>query len=513
MPVDLRHKSYGESVPRWQRCRDCYDGSDAVKKRADQHLPKLDGHKTKHPEKYKDYQLRALFYNALSRTVDGLAGAIMQRAPAVDLPAGIDVNLLRDVTRGGKSLEMFALDVAKEVLTVGRYGILVDMPREEDVPDGQEALPFLVGYCAESIINWRTEKRGGTEVLTRLVLAEQYEVEDEGDEFAITEETQFRVLRLDGEGEAAEYRQQVWRKEGKEFAVVEEVTPTRRGDKLDFIPFIFLGPTSTEPAIEKPPLDDLAHVNLAHYRNSADYEHGLHWTALPTPWVAGKADDGTGVLSIGSTEAWVLSENGKAGMLEFSGSGLSAIQTAMETKQKQMATLGARLLEDGSGAAETATAVGMRHSGEHATLRTVAQSIESGLTSALRIFCWFISVVPTINEVEASFELNKDFFATRMTTADLQALVQAFQADAISFETFYHNLTKGEVARPNVTAEEERRAIEDQVKVRQERAPALMPPTEGEEDEEELDDEEDVEDVEEKPKPPVPPKPGEEKEA
>ena len=33
--------------------------------------------------------------------------------------------------------------------------------------------------------------------------------------------------------------------------------------------------------------DDIIAVNLDHYRLNADYKHGMHYTALPTAWVAG----------------------------------------------------------------------------------------------------------------------------------------------------------------------------------------------------------------------------------
>ncbi len=35
------------------------------------------------------------------------------------------------------------------------------------------------------------------------------------------------------------------------------------------------------------PLADVMVLNLDHYRLDADYKHGLHFTALPTAWVAG----------------------------------------------------------------------------------------------------------------------------------------------------------------------------------------------------------------------------------
>jgi hypothetical protein len=59
---------------------------------------------------------------------------------------------------------------------------------------------------------------------------------------------------------------------------------------------------------------------------SADYEHGCHFTGLPTPWIAGyqAADpEKPDTFYIGSTAAWTFGDpNAKCGYLEFSGGGL-----------------------------------------------------------------------------------------------------------------------------------------------------------------------------------------------
>ncbi len=181
--------------------------------------------------------------------------------------------------------------------------------------------------------------------------------------------------------------------------------------------------------------------------------------ALPTPWVAGHKDTGDDELQIGPSVVWQLETEGSAGMLEFSGEGLGSITNAMKEKEKMMATLGARLLEEAASVQETATAVSMRHSGEHATLRTVAQSVEQRLTRVVQIIAWWMGSKDTPEETEASVELNKDFFAPKLTSQDLQALVFALQAEAISFETFYYRLVTGDFARPGVSAEDEQKAI------------------------------------------------------
>ncbi len=269
MPVDTASDTYEAFVTKWQRARDCYEGSDAVKKQGAGYLPPLASH-GREPAKYEAYKQRALFYNATGRTVDGLAGLIFQKEPTLLLPASIQDHD-RDVTLGGESAETFALQVTREVLLTGRYGILVEMGSEQVA--GKR--PYWCGYRAEDIVSWRTQRLGGDEITTRVVLREVAREPDERDEFVTRQIDQYRVLRLrDGA-----YTQTVYRKASKSSKYEPwtppgqqepEVVAIRRGEALPFIPFVFVSPNSTSARVDKPPLLDLVDVNLSHYRTMAD---------------------------------------------------------------------------------------------------------------------------------------------------------------------------------------------------------------------------------------------------
>lgn len=456
MPVNTPSKEYQAMALKWERCRDAYEGGDAIKAKNTKYLPPLDSHaragvwNAGGEQRYSNYRERALWYNATARTVDGLAGGIFQKSPKISAPDEVKAQL-SDVTQTSESAELFALGRAKEVLTVGRDAILVDMPAAKG------ARPYWASYKAEDIISFRAVTVNGDEVLTRVVLREMVALEDPNDPFVETHEEIYRVLELTGE-----YRQTVFRKAGSEWTSGDPAVPLRRGQPLPFIPFTFLSPVSVSPWLCKPPLLDLVDVNISHYRTMADLEHGRHFVALPTPWVRGMAQDGE-PLFIGSGAAWKLSENGAAGMLEFTGQGLGALEKADEQKRHMMAVLGARMLEEQgtkSNVSETAAAVGMRHSGEQASLKTLAQALETGLTLALQWHTWWIGTEEIPAQTGARFELNKDFSTLRMSAQDLSALVGALQGGAISAETFYHNLEEGGLARPGVSFEEEKADIE-----------------------------------------------------
>lgn len=445
MPASDLHRLYSARFNQWVRCRDAFEGTDAIKFKRTEYLPKLSSQKN--PE-YEAYLKRALWYGATGRTVHGLTGAIMRKPPSYSVPEAIEEHL-EDVTRTGTPLGPFCSNLVKEVLMVGRCGVLLDLPSE-----GQNGSPrpHWVQYDAEQIINWRTVTINGAKLVTMVVLKE--ETEEPVDDFHGDLVTQYRVLRLVN----GYYQVDLFRLSGKTLAQMDSVTPVIRGKKIPYVPFVFFNSQHLEADPDKPPLLDLVDVNLSHYLTSADLEHGRHFTALPTPYVTGLSKDTP--LKIGSSTAWAIPvAEARVGMLEFTGQGLSALEKAQESKEKQMAVLGARMLEEQKLAAETSETLTIRRSGESSLLASVACTASTGLT---RIVRWHAEWVGTSEANMTKIDLNKDFFGIPMSSSDLSALVQSWQSGAMSYETFYQNLERGELTRPGITAEEERLQIENE---------------------------------------------------
>ena len=302
-------------------------------------------------------------------------------------------------------------------------------------------------YDAESIINWRTDRINGAETLTLVVLEEEYE--EWVDEFDVKCHEQWRVLDLP-EGI---YRQRVFRKNSKgDFYVESEIFPSSQGKNIARIPFEFFGVRDNTPCVDKPPLLDLVDVNLSHYRTTADYEHGLHFTGLPTPVVTGfYPDDQSPQLRIGSGTAWLLPDPAcKAFYLEFSGQGLSELREALKAKESMMATLGARILAPEKRIQETAQTAAIHRAGENSVLASMAQAISIGLTHCLEWMAQWSGYEPAVK-----VELNRDYIPQSMTAQDVAELVKSWQAGAISHETLFTNLVRGDLISPDVSFADE----------------------------------------------------------
>lgn len=457
--VNTQHKDFATYSPQWKRCRDVSDGQDAVHKAGELYLPKL---KDQEPDDYKSYVKRAGFYNATWRTISGLLGMMFRKPPMIDLPASID-GYMEDVDMAGTSLETFARKVALEVLEVGRLGIMVDHPSIEGVvplsvkaAEDQGLRPMLKTYRAERIINWKYRRVRNHYVLSMVVLHETVE-EPDGD-FKIKTVDQWRVLDLD---EADRYRVRLFQRDDKsvgEFVQIGgDLYPLMNGKPLDFIPFAIIGPDGIDSELDIPPLIDLVDLNLSHYRTNADYEHGCHFTGLPTAVVSGYTanSESPETFYIGSTTAWVFPDpNAKADFLEFTGQGLGALRDNLDRKEQQMAVLGARMIAEEKRVAETATTAAIHRTGENSVLAAIAMAVSESIEWALGVFAAWAGAT---GEVE--YQLNRDYNPAMLDAAQMTALLKAVQSGEMSSQSFFDLLQRADIVDPELTYEDEQERI------------------------------------------------------
>lgn len=455
MPVDSTHSSYKNFHEEWQLLEDLCEGERKVKERGEVYLPRLSGQSD---GEYTAYKKRGTLYNATDRTIAGMCGAIMRKDPEFSVGKKLGAILPSIMVDGRNSTELVR-DIAHNILKTGRYGLLVDMS-EVKTADNQ---PFIAPYRASDILNWRTTRYNGVELITFLVLRENIETIDEDDVFETKDIPQIRVLSLIGNEEIPEEERtfdnciceiQLYRKVDDEWTLHgDPIYPTVGNTKLNRIPFVCIGSNKNGMDITKPPLLDLANINIAHWRQTVDHAHGLHFTALPTPWAAGfPIDRETKTLHIGSATAWVSTDpNASCGFLEFQGTGMAALVTDLDKKEKQMASLGANLIERKRSGIEAAETARIRQTTETVSLSTIVDCIANGLEKAF-IICSMMLNESTDN-IDA--KINKDFIEYRTSPEMLKALTGSLQAGGMSSYAYSYNLKSGEMLPPDLTVEDE----------------------------------------------------------
>lgn len=437
MPIDSKHPDYLSNHPKWIRCRDAFDGSDAVKSKGTDYLPRL---LKQRPKEYDAYKRRALFYAITSKTVGALVGMATLRLPVVKFPDSMNRYYTDD--KGVKFMEHLSKSM-EEILLMGRVGGFVDLPQVEG------GMPKLFLYTAESIINWATDD---DDVLQMVILEEWYDAPGK-DEYEKVRDVRYRKLWMNGDV----YMGQTFSKKGEplEAAVIPQV----RGKPMDHIPFWVANPIGLGYDCAKSPMIDIVDINLSHYVSSADLEHGRHFTALPTPYVTGVSSGGT-ELAIGSTTAWVLPDaSSKVGFLEFTGQGLQSLEKALQEKQSQLASLSARIMDNSKRGSESSDVVRLRYTSETASLATVVRSSEALLTTAYRE----IAVMTDSDPNEVAITLNKEFLDPKMKPSEIVDMIDSYLKGGISVDTLIFNLRRGDVIPASTDDESEKRAIEELV--------------------------------------------------
>ena len=435
MPVNKPSNAYSATIEQVQRVRDCAGGTDAVKAKGEQYLPKLSG---QNRTDYDAYKMRGYLLPVVEPTAVALTGAIMRKSPVAELPEQLEV-LIDNSDGNGKGLGLIASNACKELFLAGRYGFLVE-PTEIGAS--------IKTYKRESIKNWSSQY---------IVLEQAYTVFDDKDKFKEVEKKEYLELTFDDSGL---YIQNLWREDsGKAFVVVDTFTPTISGTRLNYIPFEFINTLDATVELTPPALLQLADVNLDQYRLSTDLRHGLHWAALPTMFLFGDLTDENGQrvkITVGAGSSNHISDTeARAELLEFTGAGLAAIDEAVKGDIEAMASIGARMLQAQNSGVKAAETARIEQSGESATLSTIAQSVESGITNTLKTIAEWSGVSGDI-----SYTLNKDFIDSSLTPQQLTSYLQALQTEAISLDTFLNLLHKGELLPKGITPELEAGRIE-----------------------------------------------------
>lgn len=452
--VEAFHPIYEYFDPIWKMMRSCEAGEEAIKEETTSWLAMPTGF-TKQSDggsgMYASYLSRAQFPDILQPTLSGMVGVIHRVEATIE---GLEDNkplayMWEKCTKDDKlPLETFHRRITTEILLMGRYGVFVDVPSGND-PEmvWEKGQPYFVGYSAEQIINWSEFEQD------LFVLDETRKIRniEGGDEFAWVEEKRFRVLRMaDGK-----YQVQVYG--GEQLQAGELISPQLRGGKaLEEIPFVIAGPRElTVRYIDQPPLKGVARASIGIYRFDADYRHQLFNSGQETLFVIGETENIPNI--VGSGVVIGIPVGGDAKYVGPSGVGMEAHRQAMLDARAEAVAAGVRLF-DTQAKTESGEALRLRGAAQTATLTTIAKASAACLERALRYAAQFVGQKPE----EIVVKPNLEFVDTRMLPTEAVKLVELWQSGAISKQTMYENLQRGEIATDERTFEDEQELIEQE---------------------------------------------------
>lgn len=439
--------AYESMLPRWEMIDSLRGGTEALRNAGHKHLPR---YPAESEENWRMRRDRAVLFNYFNRALDDLASRPFQKDVRVadDAPAWMRP-FAEDVDRQGNNLTVFAHRVFRDALANGLSYILADSPR---LPEGATLAderaaggPYWIHIPARNVLALRTSWVNSREKVTHARILE--------DDVAVDD---------DGIGERLVHRIRVWEvgswqlwelTAGGEFEKIDEGRT-----RLDFVPLVpvYLGEREG-PGAAKPPLLDLAHLNIAHWQSSSDQRHCLSVARFPMLGASGVGKEELDNFVVGPNALLGTPDpQSKFYYVEHTGAAIEAGRRDLEDIERQMAVMSVDLLVRRTGSSGSATEAALEAKRGASLLQTMALTLKDALELAAHYAARFRG------ESEAgSIEMETDELGFMAGAADLDILLKAFNSEAISRQALIAEFQRRGVLSDAVNASDDGEHIEE----------------------------------------------------
>ena len=412
--------------PHWLMIEDLAGGTYEIRMKHRRYLPQ---EPREQDDAYENRLARSTCPPYFQRLERMLAGMLTRKPVKLQDVGDMQREQLFDVDLQGNDLNVWTYEAARKMIRYGHVGVLVDVPQ-----DGN-GRPYWVTYTPREILGYRTEIIDGKTTFTQLRLLEKI-IEPEGD-YGEKEVTQVRVLY--------QGRYEIHRKnDNGKFVVVDEGETT-----LSEIPFSVAYANRLTLMESRPPLEDIAELNIKAYQVQSDLDNQLHISAVPLLGFFGFPQSSEEVTA-GPNEAIAFPAEGRAEYIEPTGRSFDSQFQRLEQLEKQINELGLAAVLGQKLSAETAEAKKIDRSQGDSTMMVVAQQMQDLIDNSLVFHAQLLGTT----EIGSSF-VNRDFLSTRLEPKEIQSLLQLYTAGTITQKTLLDQLTQGEVLGDEFDVDEE----------------------------------------------------------
>lgn len=448
---DYQKKQYQQMLSRWTLINDVSGGSETIKNATTTYLPKENAETDK---SYKARHSRAVWFDAFNQTVGSIVGVSLAKKPVYgeDVPQNI-LDILENADGAGSHIDVMTKKFFDGAIRKGINYWLVDMPSYDEtitsLADERATgrRPYLVDVDPDAIINWKTEIINGQVVLSLVVIKES--VTEPLDDFEDLEITQYRVLRRGS--------WQIWRESGtttqKSWSVSDEGTTS-----LPYIPLVSLDLDDNMPLMEaKPPLYDLAELNISHYQLYTDSRNSAHIASVPMLLMLGfQEDEAKGMVISANRAITSTNQDAKVSWLDYDGKGVELNRSLMQDLERQMSVLGLAVLAEKT---VEVTATEKEIDAEQSQSKVVGwvRALKDSLENMLQIMADY-----TGQASGGSVEVNQDILSTPMTTEVMNAYSDMVLKGQLSVGTMWQMLLAGKRLHDDFDPDEEQQKIEDE---------------------------------------------------
>ena len=394
---------------------------------------------------------RAVFSPYTQRLIRAATGLIMRKPITLIGDSYWTDVFAKDVDGCGSDLDEYARRVLICSLTYGQSHILVDYP----APTGaltlaeeraQNRRPYWIEIDPTNIYGWRLDREVNYGSLIQVRIAEKAVVpsgdfgEQVFDQVRVIEPGEYRVYRkvspkkdlinLEDSSYAGNF-------DGPENEKNYELVDSGEFS-LGEVPLVSVYSGKTDTLASKPPLLDIAYLNLAHFQRQADLIHSLHVASQPMLVLEGW-DDQTKDMSISVNYAMATQPGNKVYYVEPASSAFEAQTNEIQELQLQMATLGISTLSQQKFVAESADARRLDRVDTNSMLSMVSLELEQKLQKVFNLSANYLGIEPP------EVKISRDFDIERLIGQDITALTSLFDQKVIDRDEFRQILVQGEV--------------------------------------------------------------------
>jgi hypothetical protein len=443
-----RTRAVVDMMKGWEIMRAVTEGTEYLRENSEAFLP------LEPREDYDAYLARvnrAVFSPFTQRLIRAATGLVLRKPISLIGDPYWTEMFKKDVDGCGSDLDEYARRLLMCSLTYGQSHILVDYP----APSGAVSLaeerqqnrrPYWIEVDPTNIYGWRLDRESNYGNLIQVRLAEKAVLPDGDfgekiyDQVRVIEPGRYRVFRKREtvedlyEDDGGGYAGSMSSPEGaKDYELAES------GEfSLGEVPLVSIYSGKVENLVSKPPLLDIAYLNLAHFQRQADLIHSLHVASQPMLVMEGY-DDQTKDLAISVNYAMATQPGNKVYYVEPASSAFDAQSAEIKELQMQMATLGISTLSQQKFVAESADARRLDRVDTNSMLAMVSMELEQKLQKAFNLSAEYVGVEPP------EVKISRDFDIERLIGQDITALTSLFDQQVIDREEFRDILVQGEV--------------------------------------------------------------------
>jgi hypothetical protein len=424
-------------VPHWTPIADVLGGTSLLRQKAEMYLPRL-------PQEddrcWGTRIARSVLTPYYQRIVKAACGLILRKP--IHLEGGNEewwAAWSQNVDRSGTDLDEFANRMLFSALAYGHSGVLVDYTAapvrtlRDEVLLGEK--PYLIQQDVMSILGWRHQASVDGGKLQQLRLREWVQ-EDDG-RFGTKTVQQIRVLEP---GKWEVWRQKAANSTGWE---LHESGTT----SLDVIPFAACYSGREATLFSKPPMKEIAELNLQHYSLQAQLLNALAVAAQPILVLKGW-DDQSPEVNVSVANAIAMPPEGAVEYCEPASQSFDSIQQELDSLAEQMKQLGIATLSQEKTFQESGTAKAIDRIDTNSLLAVVSKDLEQTLQMC-------VDWVSEYSGQEAPVVvISRDFNADPMDGTAMTAVNTLFVSGLIDQRTALMMLQRGEVFGDDFDVEE-----------------------------------------------------------